>query len=65
MLNNSSTFSGKPIEPEEFLDRMVKDLGMNRKNGICCPYFLLEEVEKYLKGMIKYETYHCHLPISD
>ena len=27
MLNNSVTFSGKPIGPEEFLNRMIEALG--------------------------------------
>ncbi len=27
-VNNSVTFGGKPIEPEEFLNRMVESLGI-------------------------------------
>jgi len=27
-VNNSVTFSGKPMEPEEFLNRMVEALGI-------------------------------------
>ncbi|GAG96893.1 unnamed protein product [marine sediment metagenome] len=39
-LNNSVTFSGKPIGPEEFLNQMVEALGIIEKNRMY-PYFNL------------------------
>jgi hypothetical protein len=42
-INNSVTFSGKPMTGfEEFLNQMVEALGINRKNRMC-PYFKMVE----------------------
>ena len=54
LLNNSVTFSGKPMGSEEFLNQMVEALSTNKKNRMC-PYFnyLPPLKSLYLQGFQK------------
>ncbi|MEA2087191.1 MAG: hypothetical protein U9O91_03735, partial [Candidatus Caldatribacteriota bacterium] len=45
--NNSVTFSGRAKRSEDFLNRMVEALGINKKNG-CALILIIYPIEKPL-----------------